>query len=248
MVDTIAANTSTTESSSSSQDSYNPNDPLFLHPRENPGAVLTSQPLIRGENYSSWARSMRKSLIAKNKLGFIDGSLTMSSPLVNSPTVIQAWIRADNMVGTWIINSISPRLQAIKTQILLMDPLPSVNKAHSLFIQEEMQRFFTNSVRVEYTVLATKSSGNNPKGKERPLCTHCGKLGQIVYKCYKLLSFPPGYKFKNKNVMAHQVSTVGDQSQGHYLTPNVDHSSVVAQAPAFTPNQYQQLLSLIGCE
>ncbi|XP_075654918.1 uncharacterized protein LOC142625097 [Castanea sativa] len=81
MADTIAANTSTTESSSSSQDSYNPNDPLFLHPRENPGAVLTSQPLIGGENYSSWARSVRKSLIAKNKLGFIDGSLTMSSPL-----------------------------------------------------------------------------------------------------------------------------------------------------------------------
>ena len=50
---------------------------------------------------------MRKSLIAKNKLGFIDGSLTISSSLVNS----QAWVRADNMVGTWIINSTSPKLQ-----------------------------------------------------------------------------------------------------------------------------------------
>ena len=27
----------------------------------------------------------------------------------------------------------------VRTQILLMDPLPSVSKAHSLFIQEEMQ-------------------------------------------------------------------------------------------------------------
>ena len=44
-----------------------------------------------------------------------------------------------------------------RTQILLMDPLPSVNKAHSLFIQEEMQRSVTNSVRVESTVLAAKS-------------------------------------------------------------------------------------------
>ena len=81
----------------------------------------------------------------------------------------------------------------VRTQILLMDPLPSVNKAHSLLIQEEMQRSVTNSVRVESTVLATKSSGNNPKGKERPLCTHGGKLGHIVYKCYKLHGFPPGY-------------------------------------------------------
>ena len=122
----------------------------------------------------------------------------------------------------------------VRTQILLMDPLPSVNKAYSLFIQEEMQRFVTNSVRVESTVLATKSSGNNPKGKERPLYTHCGKLGHTVNKCYKLHGFPPGYKFKNKNVMAHQVSFVTDQFQGHYLAPNANHNSVAAQAPAFT--------------
>ena len=30
---------------------------------------------------------------------------------MNSPTAIQAWIRADNIVGTWIINSVSPKLQ-----------------------------------------------------------------------------------------------------------------------------------------
>ena len=112
MANTIAANASTTESSSSLQDSYNLNDPLFLYPGENLGAVLTSQPLFGGGNYLAWARSMRKSLIAKNKLGFIDGSLTISSPLVNSPTAAQDWIRANNMVGTWFINSVSPKLQA----------------------------------------------------------------------------------------------------------------------------------------
>ena len=99
----------------------------------------------------------------------------------------------------------------VRTQILLMDPLPSINKAHSLFIQEEMQRSVTNSVRVESTVLATKSLSNNPKGMERPLCTHCGKLGHTVEKCYKLHGFPPGYKFKNRNMMAHQVSAVANQ-------------------------------------
>ena len=106
-----ATNASTTEASSSSQDSYNLSNPLFLHAGENPGAVLTSQPLVGGENYPTWARSVRKSLIAKNKLGFIDGSLTISSSLVNSPIAAQAWVRVDNMVGTWIINSVSPKLQ-----------------------------------------------------------------------------------------------------------------------------------------
>ena len=100
MEETTVANTSTTEASSSSQDSYNLSDPLFLHLGENPEAILTSQPLIGGENYPTWARSVRKSLIAKNKLGFIDGSLTIFSPLVNTPVATQAWIRANNMVGT----------------------------------------------------------------------------------------------------------------------------------------------------
>ncbi|KAK9997560.1 hypothetical protein SO802_022246 [Lithocarpus litseifolius] len=117
----------------------------------------------------------------------------------------------------------------VKTQILLMDPLPSVNKTQSLFIQEEMQRSVTYSIRVESTVLATKSSGNNPKGKERPLCTHCGKLGHTVDKYYKLHGFPLGYKFKNRNMMAHQVSTVANQFQSHYLAPNTDHNPVATQ-------------------
>ena len=96
----------------------------------------------------------------------------------------------------------------VKTQILLMDPLPFVNEAHFLFIQEEMQRSVHNIVRVESTILAIKNSGNNFKGKERPLCTHCGKLGHTVDKCYKLHGFPLGFKFKNnKNAIAHQVSS-----------------------------------------
>jgi len=112
MAVTATATASTSETQSSTQDSSNVNDPLFLHHGENPSAVLVSQPLIGGENYPAWTRSVRKSLIAKNKLGFIDGSLTLSSPIVDSPFAIQAWIHADNIVGTWIINSVSPMIQA----------------------------------------------------------------------------------------------------------------------------------------
>ena len=42
MAETTAANASTTEALSSSQDSYNLSDTLFLHLGENLGAVLTS--------------------------------------------------------------------------------------------------------------------------------------------------------------------------------------------------------------
>ena len=106
MAVTATGTASAFETQSSTQDSSNVNDPLLLHHGENLGVVLVSQPLIGGENYPAWAQSIRKSLIPKNKLGFIDGSLTLSSPIVDSPSAIQAWIRADSIVGTWIINSV----------------------------------------------------------------------------------------------------------------------------------------------
>jgi len=108
---TQSATASKNATSSSSQNSPM-DDLLLLHHRKCPSTVFVTQPLIGGENYSvtqpliggenysAWARVVRKALLTKNKLGFINGSLTLSSPLVSTPSVGQAWIRCDNMVGT----------------------------------------------------------------------------------------------------------------------------------------------------
>ena len=95
------ATATTTTSSSSVQDPALVEDisnPLFLHHAESPGAMLMSEALI-GETYHAQAHSMKKALIAKKKFGFVNGNITLSSPLVKTPTVIDAWIRCDNMVG-----------------------------------------------------------------------------------------------------------------------------------------------------
>ena len=111
-----------------------------------------------------------------------------------------------------------------------MDPLPSVNKVHSLLIQEEMQRSVGMGTRVESIALATKTQnftngGSNGKGKDRLMCTHCGKLGHTIDKCYKLHGFPPTYKTKNKS-MAHLVSfPTLDQTHNHMaMTPQGSRS------------------------
>ena len=51
-------------------------------------------------------------MLTKNKLGFVDETLTLSSPLISNPSSVQAWIRCDNMVGTWLTNLVSSKLQA----------------------------------------------------------------------------------------------------------------------------------------
>ena len=106
----VSTSTSATESAPPSSQDSPMDDPLFLHHEESPSLVLVTQPLTRSENYSAWARALRKALLTKNMLGFIDGTLNLSSPLVSTPSVVQAWIRCDNMVGTWLTNLVSPKL------------------------------------------------------------------------------------------------------------------------------------------
>lgn len=51
-----------------------PKNPLYLHPSDTPGSILISQQLTGIENYTAWSNSMRVALLAKNKIGFIDGN------------------------------------------------------------------------------------------------------------------------------------------------------------------------------
>lgn len=99
-------------------------------------------------------------------------------------------------------------------------------KVYSLLIQDERQKSIDHLAEayVESTALATKintfggyggfrnsyginnSSGKSykNKGKERPMCSHCGTY-HIMEKCYKLHGYPPRYKAKGKKLMGNQV-------------------------------------------
>jgi hypothetical protein len=103
----------------------------------------------------------------------------------------------------------------VRGQILLMDPMPHIDKVFSLLRQEERQRSIgqISLPRVESTALLCKSDSARPyqpkqgfQKKDKPTCTHCGYIGHTMDKCYKLHGYPPGYKPKGKSPMVHQVS------------------------------------------
>ncbi|KAL4611575.1 hypothetical protein ACB092_08G134700 [Castanea dentata] len=208
-----------------------PRSLFFLHHGESPGAILVPQPLIE-DNYPTWARATKMALDAKSKLGFVDGSMTASMAV--TPLEKKAWSKCNSMISSWILNCVSPHITAsviyrdtaleflnglndaysqVRTQILMMEPTPSIDKAFSLVIQEERQRSlgFSLGSSVESTALAVRNLGfgnasKKFKGntrKSRPMCSYCGKLGYIHEKCYKLVGFPPGYKHIGKTPMAN---------------------------------------------
>ncbi|XP_070044935.1 uncharacterized protein [Nicotiana tomentosiformis] len=83
-----------------------PSDSLYLHPSDNPGAILVSVP-FSGVGYHSWRRSVLRGLLVKNNLGFINGECKRSNP--HSPTFRQ-WKRCDDIVTSWILNSLSKEI------------------------------------------------------------------------------------------------------------------------------------------
>lgn len=74
---------------------------------DSPVISLVSQPL-KGDNYDFWSHGMIIALLVKNKLGFIDGSI---SKLDGSDlNLLRSWIRNNFIVISWIINAVSKQI------------------------------------------------------------------------------------------------------------------------------------------
>ncbi|PNX72865.1 hypothetical protein L195_g028762, partial [Trifolium pratense] len=95
---------------SNSQIQNHPHDftqsPYYLHPSENPGSVLISLQL-NNINYHSWSRNMKRALISKNKIKFINGKLP--APEEDDP-MFDYWERCNSMVVSWITRTLSPQI------------------------------------------------------------------------------------------------------------------------------------------
>ncbi|KAL0303103.1 UNVERIFIED_CONTAM: hypothetical protein Sradi_6178400 [Sesamum radiatum] len=78
-------------------------DHLRVQITDNPGTILVSN-LLDGTNFLSWSRSIKIALRAKMKLGFINGKIPKPE---ESDDGFEQWERADGMVISWILNSIS---------------------------------------------------------------------------------------------------------------------------------------------
>ncbi|KAL5565662.1 hypothetical protein UlMin_028826 [Ulmus minor] len=343
-------NSKTTSGNSAIDDTSNP---YFLHHSDNPGLVLVSQPLI-GENYASWSRALLIALSVKNKLGFIDGSIP--KPQGNDPN-LHSWIRNNNIVISWILNSVSKEISAsiifsnsaldiwldlkdrfqqsngprifqlrrelmnhvqgqnsisiyftklksvweelsnyrpncscgkctcggvkllnshyqmehivsflmglhdsfsqIRGQLLLMDPLPPINKVFALISQEEHQRKVgtqlhsssnsTSAVafavrnndpkrtgeRGSYTSTSRNSGNYRGQKKERPFCTHCQYHGHTIEKCYKLHGYPPGFQPRQRDTHPNSQSAMHHSSNTSYST-NQATVNQVSNQPSFS--------------
>ncbi|KAL8090045.1 uncharacterized protein LOC141697667 [Apium graveolens] len=78
-------------------------NPLYLQSSDHPGMKLISDS-FDGTGFSNWKRSMTIALSARNKLGFVDGSIIKPA---TTDSTFKSWSRCNDMVISWLLGSLS---------------------------------------------------------------------------------------------------------------------------------------------
>ncbi|KAK4261341.1 hypothetical protein QN277_004353 [Acacia crassicarpa] len=151
------------------------------------------------------------------------------------------------------LKGLSDRFSAVKSQIMLIHPLPNINRVFSLVTQQERELGFSTSA---ITALFNKTVVSRPPsvGDSKPpftntgkQCSYCGKPRHTEATCYRKHGFPPSFKFRNASVNAASVvdSVSAPVFDGK---PLLAPDTVVNPAYSFTPDQYRKLLALVQAD
>ncbi|KAG8480521.1 hypothetical protein CXB51_024618 [Gossypium anomalum] len=135
----------------------------------------------------------------------------------------------------------------VHSQILLIKPLPSVNQAYSLLIQEEGQRHNAEKVSLVSKSTALYSGASNQPVQSKKwfsgTCDYCHIKGYKKETCYKLIGYLVDFKFTKKKGTSANSAIITDTSSNSVSASSV--SSRSSQVPVFTLEQYQQILELL---
>lgn len=123
------------------------------------------------------------------------------------------------------LTGLNEKIYVIKTQVLLLDPLPSINKVYSMVVQEEHNNIYvlsqpdSNSTIDEANRLvnaydsrkfAGKSSnsygGASNNKKDGRVCTFCHRTGHTIDVCYRKHGFPPNFTKKQTSANASNAA------------------------------------------
>jgi hypothetical protein len=132
------------------------------------------------------------------------------------------------------LTSLNDEFSVVKSQVLLIDPLPPLNKVFSMVLQHERQGNFYPSDESKALLNAARSKGFPSSKASVCICTLCGKDNHIVENCFKKYRIPPHMK---RNSNAHNAAIEGGIDE-----PIAQENT---QGPPITQGQALQLISLL---
>ncbi|XP_070055280.1 uncharacterized protein [Nicotiana tomentosiformis] len=213
--------------------------PLFLHPSDVPGASLVSVPFY-GSGFGGWKRSMTVSLLARNKIAFVDG--TCPRPASNSyecsldiasyfKKIKKLW----DELGIMSSNHAKTCTCAAKTGLQVEE---EENRVHQFLMG--LNETYVN-VRSNILLMNPQPSLDNrqytqkdnfdqfnqrmsfEQNKGSLFCKYCKKNGHTIDKCYKLHGFPQNFKF-TKGRKFGAAANIESPLSGHF-SRHLDNAS-----------------------
>uniref|UniRef100_A0A251SY86 Putative gag-polypeptide of LTR copia-type n=1 Tax=Helianthus annuus TaxID=4232 RepID=A0A251SY86_HELAN len=95
------------DGTSKPNESIDPASPLYLHPSDYPRQMQVNDNLT-DSNFNDWVQEMTNFLFAKNKIGFVDGSIV--KPETTSKDYMP-WMRCDAMVKGWLTTAMDKEIR-----------------------------------------------------------------------------------------------------------------------------------------
>ncbi|KAL6334438.1 hypothetical protein AAG906_015627 [Vitis piasezkii] len=176
-----------------------PSSPLYLHPSDNPGATITTC-VFNGENYDMWEKAVKNALRAKNKLGIIDGTCSLSCDAKDM------WEDRKKDMLLEMLEGSSTRSEIVNLKQEGMTVAAYYAKIKGMW--DELNQYIeipstlmTLHSDVRSSILALDplptlgkiyAMIENPNGQTNKSgsCTHCGKTGHDVTDCFQLKGYP----------------------------------------------------------
>lgn len=152
----------------------------------------------------------------------------------------------------------------MKSHVLLMDPMPSINKVFSYVTQQECQIIGSNlfnETKVKINGVNNQLSctlcgkighleassyrkngfpqnydGKGFKNTSRKVCIHYGRNGYTIDICYIKPSFPPGHKFSNKKV--NSIKYIDAQQEGNQDSSNGEQDVCLVVATISSSHEF----------
>ncbi|XP_019435227.1 PREDICTED: uncharacterized protein LOC109341724 [Lupinus angustifolius] len=161
------------------------------------------------------------------------------------------------------LRGLNEQFTSVRSQIMLHDPLPPINKVFSTLVQQERQMQledlkFYGSFSSNYKETKQKGRGrwggiigNRPdgtfgRGMGQKTCTFCQRTGHTADTCYKKHGFPPNYQTNARNVNNYAGQASLDSLEEHHdlVDPSFKEENF-DPILAFTLAQHNVLKNLI---
>ncbi|XP_073025307.1 uncharacterized protein [Primulina eburnea] len=152
---------------------------------------------------------------------------------------------------------------SIRSQILMMDPLPNVGQAFSILSQEETHRSLVPVDAQPASVFySSQYKSEEPKKyhtqhSASSYCDYCKWTGHTKATCYKLVGYPPGHRLHGQPLYSDNKRNFRGYGKPNKPSvsanlaedgPTKEKETITSQptVPLFTSEQYAEIMKLLG--